>query len=186
VALAGTVLAGLLLRSPLGAERAEPALAEQVLRTEHVAAMGAALDPLAAPRMVVMSRETFRLLLPLYFEERQTGRTSADGSFLHFRWGTRDVVVLPGLDVAARRDQMEQPNHLWSGTRRAAAELDVALPENGEPVLVLSGSWRQGVFDLAELARQEGLGGETHLVPGLISVSLDLAAYGRALEAAGG
>ena len=84
-----------------------------------------------------MSLETFRLLLPLYSEERQTGRTSADGSFLHFRWGTRDVIVLPGLDIAVRPDQMEQPNHLWAGTRRAAAELDVPLPEDGEPVLVI-------------------------------------------------
>lgn len=185
-ALVAAVLAGLLLRSPLGAERVEPALAEQVLRTEHVAAMGEALDPRVAPRLVVLSVETFRLLLPLYSQERQTGHASADGSFLHFRWGIRDVIVLPGLDIAVRRDQMEQPNHLWSGTRRAAAEFAVALPANGERVLVLSGSWRQGVLDLAELARQEGLTGETQLVPGLISVSLDLEAYGRALEAAGG
>jgi hypothetical protein len=53
-------------------------------------------------------------------------------------------------------------------------------------VLVLAGDWRQSVFDLAELARQEGLSGETTIVPGLVAIALDLGAYGRALERSGG
>jgi hypothetical protein len=81
---------------------------------------------------------------------------------------------------------MERPNHLWTGTRRAAAELGLELPPDGEAVLVLSGDWRQSVFDLAELARQEGLSGETTIVPGLVAIALDLGAYGRALEGSGG
>jgi hypothetical protein len=181
----GAVVAGLLLGSPLGAERAAPILPEQVLRNEHLTAMANALDPERGPPLVVMSVETYRLLLPLYSGERQGARTSADGSFTHFRWGTRQVIVLPGLDVAVRRDQMDQPNHLYTGTRRAAEELDVPLPRGGEAVMVLSGDWRGGVFDLAELARQEGLAGETQIVPGLIAVTLDLEAYGRALEYGG-
>jgi hypothetical protein len=42
------------------------------------------------------------------------------------------------------------------------------------------------VFDLAELARQEGLSGETTIVPGLVAIALDLGAYVRALEGSGG
>jgi hypothetical protein len=185
-AVAAVAVAGLLLRSQLGADQAEPALVEQVLRNEHVTAMGDALDPARPPPLVVMSVETYRLLLPLYARDRQQARISTDGSLVHFRWGERDVVVLPGLDISVRRDQMDLANHLWTGTRRAAAELGVELPRDGEQVLVLSGDWRRSVFDLAELARQEGLAGETQIVPGLIAVSLDLGAYGRALERSGG
>jgi hypothetical protein len=184
--VAAVAVAGLLLRSQLGADQAEPALVEQVLRNEHVTAMGDALDPARPPPLVVMSVETYRLLLPLYARDRQQARISTDGSLVHFRWGERDVVVLPGLDISVRRDQMDLANHLWTGTRRAAAELGVELPRDGEQVLVLSGDWRRSVFDLAELARQEGLAGETQIVPGLIAVSLDLGAYGRALERSGG
>jgi len=183
--LAAVFVGGLLLRSPLGADGVEPRQPEQVLRNEHVAALEA-LDAGRPPRLVVMSVETYRLLLPLYATDRQQARTSADGSVTSFRWGERDVIVLPGLDLSVRRDQMERPNHLWTATRRAAADLGVELPRDGEQVLVLSGDWRGSVFDLAELARQEGLSGETQLVPGLVAISLDLDAYGRALERRGG
>jgi hypothetical protein len=172
----------LLLRGPLGADQVEPSQPEQVLRNEHVAALEA-LDPGRPPRLVVMSVETYRLLLPLFSRERQQARASADGSAMSFRWGERDVIVLPGLDLSVRRDQLDRPNHLWTGTRRAAADLGVALPPDGEQVLILSGDWRASVFDLADLARQEGLSGETQLVPGLVAIALDLNAYGRALGA---
>jgi hypothetical protein len=183
--LATVLVGGLLLRTRLGADDVEPPQPEHVLRNEHVAALEA-LDANRPPRLVVMSVETYRLLLPLYSTDRQQSRTSADGSATSFRWGERDVIVLPGLDLSVRRDQMGRPNHLWTGTRRAAAELGVELPRNGEPVLVLAGDWRQSVFDLAELARQEGLSGETTIVPGLVAIALDLGAYGRALERSGG
>jgi hypothetical protein len=185
LALAAVVVGGLLLRAPLGADDVEPRQPEQVLRNEHVAALEA-LDPGRPPRLVVMSVETYRLLLPLYATDRQQARASADGSATSFRWGERDVLVLPGLDLSVRRDQMERPNHLWTGTRRAAAELGLDLPRDGEQVLVLSGDWRGSVFDLAELARQEGLSGETQIVPGLVAISLDLNAYGQALGGSGG
>jgi hypothetical protein len=181
-AIAVVVVACLLLRGPLGADQVEPSQPEQVLRNEHVAALEA-LDPGRPPRLVVMSVETYRLLLPLFSRERQQARASADGSAMSFRWGERDVIVLPGLDLSVRRDQLDRPNHLWTGTRRAAADLGVALPPDGEQVLILSGDWRASVFDLAELARQEGLSGETQLVPGLVAIALDLNAYGRALGA---
>jgi len=180
--VASAIVAGLLLRAPLGAERAAPALAEHVVRNEHVAAMAAALDAQKPPRVVVMSVETYRLLLPLYHAERQRARTSPDGLFSHFRWGIRDVIVLPGLDVSVLPEQMGQPNHLYGGTRRAARELDVALPANGQPVLVLSGAWRRSVFELADLARREGLSAPAQMAPSLIAIALDLEAYGRALE----
>jgi hypothetical protein len=129
-----------------------------------------------------MSLETYRLLVPLYALERQRAQVSPDRFLAHFRWGSRDVIVLPGLDIAVRLDQMDQPNHLYTATHRAASGFGVALPENGEPVLVLSGGWQvQGIFELAEMSRRVGLRGTTQSVPGLIALTLDLEAYGRAL-----
>ena len=64
----------------------------------------------------------------------------------------------------------------------AAQELGVALPQAGEPILVLAGGWRfGGINDLAELARSAGSLGSTTSVPGLVAVYLDFAAYRRAL-----
>jgi hypothetical protein len=65
----------------------------------------------------------------------------------------------------------------------AAAGFGVALPDPGDHVLVLSGGWQvQGIFDLANLSRELGFAGTATSVPGLIGLSLDLEAYGRALE----
>jgi hypothetical protein len=176
------IAAGVLLRSPLGGDLTEPAAREHVLREEHVAAMAEVLDPRSEPRVVVMSLETYRLLVPLYALERQRAQVSPDRFLAHFRWASRDVIVLPGLDIAVRPDQMDQPNHLYTATHRAASGFGVALPENGEPVLVLSGGWQvQGIFELAEMSRRVGLRGTTQSVPGLIALTLDLEAYGRAL-----
>jgi hypothetical protein len=126
--------------------------------------------------------ETYRLLVPVFALDRQRAQLSPDRLVAHFRWGTRDVIVLPGLDIAVGPSQLDQPNHLYTATRRAAAGFGVALPENGEPVLVLSGGWHvEGIFELAEISHQVGLPGTAESVPGLIALTLDLEAYGRAL-----
>jgi hypothetical protein len=178
----GAIVAGTMLRALLGGDLTEPAAREHVLRQEHVDAMAGVLDPQGAPRVVVMSLETYRLLVPVFALDRQRAQLSPDRLVAHFRWGTRDVIVLPGLDIAVGPSQLDQPNHLYTATRRAAAGFGVALPENGEPVLVLSGGWHvEGIFELAEISHQVGLPGTAESVPGLIALTLDLEAYGRAL-----
>jgi hypothetical protein len=167
----------------LGAELRAREVGEQVLRQEHVAAMAEILDPRGEPRVVLMSLETYRLLVPLFARERQGAASSPDRLFAHFRWGERDVIVLPGADFAVGPNQVGQPNHLYSAAHVAAAGFGVALPDPGDHVLVLSGGWQvQGIFDLANLSRELGFAGTATSVPGLIGLSLDLEAYGRALE----
>jgi hypothetical protein len=175
----------------LGARLAAPVLdpgsrpreiSEHVLREDAVAAMAAVLDPSAPPRVVLMSHETYELLTPLYAVDRRTAETSSDGRFLGFRWGSRDVIVLPSRDFVTRPEDVLQPNHLYTGARLAAAELGVDLPGDGAPVLVLSGGWRsQGMADLVELDRRSGPLGTTTSVPGLVGLYLDFEAFGRAL-----
>jgi hypothetical protein len=132
--------------------------------------------------VVLMSLETYRLLVPLFARERQGAASSPDRLFAHFRWGARDVIVLPGADFAVGPNQVDQPNHLYSAAHAAAAGFGVTLPDPGDHVLVLSGGWQvQGIFDLANLSRELGFAGTATSVPGLIGLSLDLEAYGRAL-----
>jgi hypothetical protein len=92
------------------------------------------------------------------------------------------VIVLPGADFAAGPDRVDQPNHLYTASRAAAAGFGITLPARGEHVLVLSGGWQvQGIFELAHLSREWGFAGTTMSVPGLIALSLDFEGYGRAL-----
>lgn len=184
-AVGGIVIAIGPWASTLAEELRAREVSEHVLREEHVEAMSEVLDPGTEPRVVFMSLETYRLLVPLFIRERQGAETSPDRLFAHFRWGDRDVIVLPGADFAVGPEHVGQPNHLFTAGRAAAAGFGVALPSRGEHVLVLSGGWQvQGVFELANLSRAWDLAGTTTSVPGLIALSLDFEAYGRALIAA--
>lgn len=163
-------------------------IAERVLRTDYVHAMADALDPRRPPRLVLMSTETYQLFMPLYTKERERAEASSDGLLLHFRWGSRDVVVLPDRDFLVFPADLGLPNHLYTAARRATAEFAVPWPPDvGQSALVLAAGWRsQGMEDLATLSRRSGPLGTTTSVPGFIAARLDLAAYGRALGVAGG
>jgi hypothetical protein len=180
-AVGGIVIAIGPWASTLAEELRVREVSEHVLREEHVEAMSEVLDPGTKPRVVFMSLETYRLLVPLFIRERQRAETSPDRLFAHFRWGDRDVIVLPGADFAVGPDRVGQPNHLFTAGRAAAAGFGVTLPARGEHVLVLSGGWQvQGIFELANLSREWDLAGTTTSVPGLIALSFDFEAYGRA------
>jgi hypothetical protein len=180
-AVGGIVIAIGPWASTLAEELRVREVSEHVLREEHVEAMSEVLDPGTKPRVVFMSLETYRLLVPLFIRERQQAETSPDRLFAHFRWGDRDVIVLPGADFAVGPDRVGQPNHLFTAGRAAAAGFGVTLPARGEHVLVLSGGWQvQGIFELANLSREWDLAGTTTSVPGLIALSFDFEAYGRA------
>jgi hypothetical protein len=170
------------LSSLLDSDRRPREIAERVLRVAAVEAMGEVLDPQRGPRLVLMSTETYTLLTPLYARARQGAASTRDGLLLHFRWGRRDVIVLPGRDFSALPTELRGRNHLHGAIQRAVAELPVAGPAAGESVLVLAGGWRsQGMEDLAALARDLPALGSTMHVPGLIAVVLDYDVYRQAL-----
>lgn len=170
------------LSSVLDSERRPREIAERVLRTGDLEAMSDVLSPEADPRLVLMSTETYEILSPLFVDEKDRARTSAESGLTHLPWGTRDVIVVPGRDFAALPRDLGRPNHLLTAIRRADEELGVPAPTTRERVLVVHGGWQSdGMLRLRELAgAHPGLGSATY-VPGLISVVLDLAAYRRAL-----
>lgn len=179
--VAALVIAAGPLRWALDSDLRPREISEHVLREPYLAAMADVLDPQERPELVLMSTETYFLLVPLFKAEREMAAESRDGGF-RFSWGARKVVVLPGRDFAALPNELGRPNHVYTAAQRAEADFGVHAPSNGDPVLVLAGGWRsQGVQDLVELSRRFGSFGTTTSVPGLIALSLDLDAYGRAL-----
>ena len=187
LALVALGLAGARMLGPVLDPEGRPReISEHVLQEAAVVAMADVLDPQAGPPVVLMSTETYELLTPLYAVERQSAELSGDGELRRFRWGAREVVVLPSRDFVTRPEEMLQLNHLYTGARRAEAEFGIPMPSGGDPVLVLSGGWRsQGMADLADLAGRVGPLGTTQSVPGLVALFLDLDAYGRALGVLG-
>jgi hypothetical protein len=182
--VATVALAGLALAPVLDPSERPEETTEHVLREAAVEAMAEVLDPSSDPRVVLMSTDTYELLTPLYTAPRQRAERSADGRFLHFRWGVRDVVVLAARDFVVGADQLGRVDHLYTAATVAQVEFGVAMPPPGRPVLVLAGGWRwRGMNDLAELARRTGPLGTTTSVPGLVALQLDLAAFGRAIGA---
>jgi hypothetical protein len=169
------------LGSALDSERRPHEISERVLRADYMQAMAPVLDASGPPTLVVMSTETYQLLMPFYTVERQRAERSPDGSLLHFRWGVRDVVVVPDRDFLVLPAQIGSVNHLYTAMERANRDFGVAWPADGR-VLVLAGGWRsQGMEDLAELSRRVGYLGTTTYVPGFIAVRLDLSAYALSL-----
>jgi len=183
VPLLAVGLVGARLLAPVLDPESRPReISEHVLREQALEAMAEVLDPRIAPSVVLMSTETYELLTPLYTVERQSADRSQNGELLRFRWGSRDVIVLPSRDFVSRPEEIRQINHLYTAARLAEVEFGVRMPGGGQPVLVLSGGWRsQGMEDLAALARRVGPLGTTTSVPGLVGLYLDLDAYGRAL-----
>jgi hypothetical protein len=170
------------LGSVLDSERRPREISERVLQVAHVDAMSEVLSPRGGPRLVLMSTETYQLLAPLFVDRTHAVEASSRGGLLHFPWGVREVVVLPGRDFAALPRELARSNHLYTATRRATEEFGIEGPAEGESLLVLAGGWySQGMEDLVALAgASPGLGTSTH-VPGLIAVALDFEVYRRAL-----
>ncbi|MDH3206494.1 MAG: hypothetical protein OEO79_07775 [Gemmatimonadota bacterium] len=181
-ALVVLVVAAGPLTSVLDSEQRPRDISERVLRNAYMPAMAEVLDPQTTPQLVLISTETYRVLIPLFFRERQSAETSRNGLFSHFRWGERDVIVMPGRDFASLPSQLDLPNHLYQGMRTAEEDFGLAPPRNGEAFLVLAGGYAsRGMTDLVDLARQVESLGTTTSVPGLIAASVDAEAYLRAL-----
>lgn len=156
-ALALLLLAGGPLERGLaeGGTPSEPirtnATEEQVIRRADIAPLVVErMGPDAGPELVLMSEQSFNVLMPLYAEERQGMAVSGDSTLAHFRYGQRDVVV------ALRWE--------WSGAAEVArvlSEIPEALPwlrvSRTAPVLVVAGGWGSGLLAEAARLQREGI-----------------------------
>ena len=139
---------------------------ERVLTQANLIDMLDLLDPAGTPRLVVMDLQTYYLLLPFYYGERQAAQGGPEDSFFHFRYGERDIVV-------ARSWLLTE-----SSFRSLAAQTDRAEPPLGMAsalqAQVMVGGWRSEVVDQFLALEEAGVVTNHRLVPGLFAFLVDM------------
>lgn len=179
---AAVLLVGGPLGSALGADDAPWAPSEQVLSRTNVTRMVNVLDPEAEPGLVVMSSQTFYLLLPFYPREREQAVFAQDSSMFHFPYGARQILVSSAWDLTAGAD-VDAADHLVGTLDRAAVafpDLSIGRRENA---VLLVGGWRPPLIDeLHSLTGPDPAVLDAPYVPGLFAFLLDLPALRRAFE----
>lgn len=134
-------LAGMPLERALGGPEARAvavrtnATEERVIRRADLAPLVVdRMEPDGEPRTIVMTEQSYNVLMPLYSNDRDDIAFSADSTLFRFGYGTRQIVVVRTWD--------------WSGALELTRRLDEipeALPDIAwdarSPVLVLAGGW---------------------------------------------
>lgn len=165
----------------IGGPRAPGAAPERVLRSADVAIMRDVLDPQEGPSLVVMGRQTFYLLLPLYARERDRANFAADSSVFHFRIGDRDVVAASGWDLRALPGVDGDASYLLDALQTADSAFGEVDLQRDSVALLLAGGWALPVVsELSAMSSTDPLILGAREVPGLVALLLDVGAYRRA------
>jgi hypothetical protein len=140
------------------------------------------LDPAAEPELLIMSWQSFYLLLPFYPTERERAAFSADSTVFHFPYGARRVLVSRSWDLSAGGDgRADELVGMLETTAAAFPELE--LDEREDAVLLLGG-WRPALVDqLSSSALTEPVTHGQRVVPGLVAFLLDVPALRRVFGA---
>jgi len=158
----------------LGGQSAPWAPTDRVLRQSNLAQLADIIGPEGSPELIVVSAQTFYLLLPLYPAEREGATWSEDGRLFHFDFGARRVLVSQSWDFSAGPDPKAR-SHL-AGTLSEAIR---AFPDLGiqdmEQAVLLVGGWRPALVDeLAAASEREPFIISQRTVPGMFAYLLDL------------
>lgn len=151
---------------------------ERALRREDVRSLVTErLDPEGTPRVLLMSFQTFNLLMPVYATERQEITATSPPDLMSFSFGSRDVIV-SGLWDWSRWDDVRQL------VLSLPARLPATTPRATERVLLLAGGWESpliaGETDVAGASVLDRLTGEDRAgdtVTRLMAFELDPGAF---------
>jgi hypothetical protein len=138
------------LERPLGARTTRTnATEEKVIRRADLAPLVVdQLDPHTGPRLILMSEQTYDVLMPLYAREREDVVMSSDSALLSFPYGSRRVVV-------ARKWDWDGVADVRTVARSLATTLPEFVPRSDESVLLVAGGWGSSVFpSLTELGEE--------------------------------
>ena len=117
------------------------------------------LDPAAEPRIILMSFQTYNLLMPLYAADRQNVTASSDVYLFSFSYGSRNVVVSGQWDWLGLDD-----------VRQVVQSLPMRLPEVApDPpgrVLLVAGGWGSSIFGSTSELEERGAIVESAVVLG--------------------
>jgi len=127
-------------------------LGEQVIRRQDLASLVVErLGPEGAPRTILMSEQTYNLLMPLYPSAREDVRMSDDAALLTFSYGAREIVV-------ARRWDWEGLRDVERVLRAIPSTFPGVFQDGPSTVLVMAGGWGSSLFlDLGELEERGAL-----------------------------
>jgi dolichyl-phosphate-mannose-protein mannosyltransferase len=165
----------------VGAPQAPWAPPDRVLRQGNLTQMIDALDPSSGPELMLMSAQTFYLLLPFYPEAREEARYSTDGTVSHFSYGDREVVVSTAWDFSMETGTPAPGDLGRFVTTALDAFPDLDLETRSATLLV--GGWRPGFVDeLRALAADEPFLRTSESVPGLFAFGLEMAPLISALR----
>jgi hypothetical protein len=97
------------------------------------------LDPSAEPRIVLMSFQTYTLLMPLYASERQDLTAASPPDIISFSYGSRDIVTVGQWDWAGWE-------HVRDVVRSLPARVPEVTPDLPDRLLLLAGGWESTLF----------------------------------------
>lgn len=165
----------------LGAEQAALPVIDRVLEREPLTRMVAALDPQAEPDLMIMSAQTFYLLLPFYASERNRAVFAPDSSAFHFPYGAREILTGWSWNLTAGPDP-DAPDHLVGMLERADAEFpELGISDRRFAALFVGGWLPPLINELNHLSSAERpIIVSQQFTPGLFAFVLNL----RALRAA--
>lgn len=174
----GALLVLLAVSGPLsnawGGPRAPWAPTDRILRQSSLRQLADIIGPEGAPELIVMSAQTFYILLPLYPAERERATWADDDGLFHFAFGRRRVLVSRSWDFTAGPDPEARPHLVGtlSEANRAFPDLDI---ENMERAVLLVGGWRPALVDeLAAASERDRFIVSQRNVPGLIAYLIDV------------
>jgi hypothetical protein len=157
-------------------------LNEQTLRKADVAKVKSLLDPDAGPETILISTQSYYLLVPYFSEEREDKEIATDGSFFTFQRGTRNVIVLRSWDFLVGREDIGKPNHLYTFVLNVDRQMPRLQLGKQNEVLMVFGGWSHETPKRLLLADQSlppgaGLISKKNEAPGLTAFSFDIARY---------
>lgn len=173
----GLVLLGIgggALGAAVGVDDSPWAAPERVLRQDDLMEVLDLLDPDGAPRLMVMDLQTYNLLLPFYYSQRQQAEGPPDGSFFHFRYGRRDVVVVGSWLLTAGAERAGAVENLRSLAKRTQLTSPQLALGTAREVAVLIGGWRSEVVDQLLALGDSGVVTGQRMVPGLFAFMVDM------------
>lgn len=133
---------------------------ERTLRTRDIAPLVVSrLDPEGEPRIILMTEQSYYLMMPLYPTERHPIRDADDARFFHFEYGTRTVVVVRSWD-------WEPPFDLMAVVSSLGETLPDVVTERDTELLVVAGGWGSELLRFAPSLRASGVLSEESIVLG--------------------
>ncbi len=155
---------------------------EKVLKRADLAKIQPLLDDPESADVVIMSLQSYYLLLPLYVVERSSSEHSPDSSFFFFTWRSRTVLVVNSWNLSVRPEDRGESRHLYTFVNNVDRHMPGLRLGEQDSVLMIFGGWSPETPDLLQRADErlpasDRLISRTESVAGLTALIMDIARY---------